>query len=438
MKPRCNHDIFLYRLLSVHSDGLRWQYPNLHQFLEEGPVEKATLRDLPGNADRPGNHHHLQFYRRWVDEIFTGAKSHHSNCGRDYSLLDLLKNDFPCGQGCKYRAKPRRRALYRAARDSSSSRPGCPSSRHDLCEASREQLSHGRRHFTRLDRLSGHPVTLCQSAKNPRQSRDHGDGKIDGAHLDSDLGANVFERLKRIHPIQSYALTVSYFGAPYFGWQKTAAGPSIQDTLQQALTKLLNEPISCEAASRTDRGVHAAGQIVQFSTTKDIPEKNLQSALNGLLPKTIRIVAAIAVSPSFHPTLDAKNKTYHYFICYGPIQDPFERTTSWHYPHPLDLEAMRQAATEWIGTHDFSRFSTEIKKNPICTLTQITIAPLPNQRLQLSITGDRFLYKMMRRLSGTLAQIGAGKIQPGQVGLTAPPRGLILHKIEYSESNRLR
>ena len=217
----------------------------------------------------------------------------------------------------------------------------------------------------------------------------------------------------------------------YYGWQQTRSGPSIQEELNKALSKILQEEIQCEAASRTDRGVHAEGQVVQFYTDKQPSCPDLQKWLNGLLPKTIRVVEAKKVPLEFHPTLDAKSKIYHYYITNAPVQDPFLAQTTWHYPYPLDLEKMRKAAKDLIGTHDFSKFTTDVRKNPICTLLKIDVVQLPDHRIRIELTGDRFLYKMARRLSGTLAQIGAGKIKPNEVGVTAPPHGLFLYKINY-------
>jgi tRNA pseudouridine38-40 synthase len=195
------------------------------------------------------------------------------------------------------------------------------------------------------------------------------------------------------------------------------------------LERILGEQVRCEAASRTDRGVHAIGQVVQFQAVKQVSE--LQRALNGHLPRDIRVLDVKAVGPDFHPTLDAKSKIYHYYVHQGSVEDPFYSKISWHYRHPLDLEKMRVEATKLIGTHDFSRFTTEVRNHSICTLFEIELIPLPENRLKISLTGDRFLYKMARRICGTLVQIGAGKIPPDTVGVTAPPHGLFLYKINY-------
>ncbi len=231
-------------------------------------------------------------------------------------------------------------------------------------------------------------------------------------------------------------MLVSYLGTNYFGWQKTKSGPSIQEEIEVACSRILQEKVFCEAASRTDRGVHAKGQIVQFYTAKKILLERLRRGLNAVLPPDIRVLETEYVE--FHPTLDALSKTYHYDLCLGVVQDPFYRHLSWHYPYPIDELAMRQTIDKLIGTRDFTAFTTERKKNPICTLSNIELIPLGKQRLRIALSGDRFLYKMARTIAGTLANIGSGKLAPlGEIadrtkaGVTAPSHGLTLYKVYY-------
>jgi tRNA pseudouridine38-40 synthase len=182
--------------------------------------------------------------------------------------------------------------------------------------------------------------------------------------------------------------------------------------------------------------VHARAQIVQFYTSKDLAPERLRRGLNGVLPQDIRVIDV--EYKKFHPTLDALYKTYHYDLCHSVVQDPFYRHLSWHYPYKIELSAMRQAAKELIGTRSFAAFTTEQKKNPICTLSQIDLIPLGDERLRIALTGERFLYKMARTLAGTLANIGSGKLaslpeiaERSKTGVTAPPHGLTLHKVYY-------
>lgn len=234
-----------------------------------------------------------------------------------------------------------------------------------------------------------------------------------------------------------YKVKLSYDGTRYFGWQKTKTGPSIQEELEKTIWQITRERVLPEAASRTDRGVHAEGQVVQFALSQEWQPSKLLLGLNAVLPKDIRIKEI--ERKDFHPTLDAKGKEYRYRICQGLAQDPTLRLYSWHFRHPLDLSLIEQAAKHLIGTHDFTSFANEEEKDPVCTLESIHFDP-PFFR----ILGNRFLYKMVRNLVGTLAYAGCGKIAvdaiPGILaakdrklaGMTAPAHGLYLHQVFYS------
>lgn len=244
-------------------------------------------------------------------------------------------------------------------------------------------------------------------------------------------------------PIYTYRCTVAYDGSLFYGWQKTKTGPSIQQSLEDALLQLTQEKSSIEAASRTDRGVHAEGQVIAFSLSKKWATEKLQKGLNAWLPSEIRLLSIEIMEKNFHPTLDAKEKEYHYRLCCGPIQNPIHRLYSWHFRHPLDQAKMEKGAKDLLGTHDFSSFCNEREKNPICHLKKIQISSPSPGRLQISLMGNRFLYKMARTLTGTLVYIGAGKLSEDCIpqlirssyrplaGITAPPLGLFLHRVFY-------
>jgi len=231
-----------------------------------------------------------------------------------------------------------------------------------------------------------------------------------------------------------YKAIVCYEGTFYFGWQKTITGPSIQEELEKALFKITGELTTPEAASRTDRGVHARGQVVQFSLQKALEPKVLQRGLNGILPKDIRVLDCSF--EDFHPTLDALGKEYHYHFSVDDVQDPTQRFFAWHCYFPLDREKMIQAAQQFTGKHDFSPFSTEKKENPYCTIESIVV-----EKECIKIKGDRFLYKMARALAGTIIYYGTGKVTKidhiltskdrKEAGITAPAHGLYLHKVFY-------
>lgn len=232
-----------------------------------------------------------------------------------------------------------------------------------------------------------------------------------------------------------YKSTIAYDGTRYFGWQKTRAGPTIQEELEKALRQITGETVPPEAASRTDRGVHAEGQVIQFALQKQRDPLQLLKGLNAVLPSDIRVLEI--VPKEFHPTLDAIGKEYRYQICQAPVQDPTQRLYSWHIRHRLDRAKVELAIHDLIGTHDFSAFANEEEKNPICTIESIAFDG------SFRIRGDRFLYKMVRNLVGTLVYIGCGKLPSDsippileskkrkQAGVTAPPHGLYLHQVFY-------
>jgi tRNA pseudouridine38-40 synthase len=242
----------------------------------------------------------------------------------------------------------------------------------------------------------------------------------------------------------SYKLLLTYDGTCYFGWQKTRMGPSVQEALENAILQITGEKATPEAASRTDRGVHAEGQSVSFSISKEIDPYRLLGGLNAALPPDIRILELMSCESSFHPTLDASSKEYHYRLCLGPVQDPTQRLYSWHLKTALDLKKMERAARDLLGQKDFSAFANEKKENPICTIEEITF-----ERLQIRLVGDRFLYKMVRNLVGTLVYIGIGKLPEDCIpallaskdrkaaGVTAPAHGLFLHRVFYNPSDKL-
>lgn len=243
-------------------------------------------------------------------------------------------------------------------------------------------------------------------------------------------------------------LTLAYDGTDFLGWQKTSEGRSVEEELLNVLQKILQEPIELQAASRTDARVHALGQVVNFHVQKEIPDfGQFQLSMNQLLPKDIAVLEVSIMPENFHPTLDCSKKIYHYFLCWDTIQLPHHRFYSWHYPHQLNIENMRKAASKLIGEHDFAAFCNS-KKNEaydhtIRTLHRITIAEITNKNLRIELEGNHFLYKMARNIVGTLVYVGQGKILVEDVmkileskdrtkaGMTAPAQGLFLHSIMY-------
>ena len=247
--------------------------------------------------------------------------------------------------------------------------------------------------------------------------------------------------------MKNIKLTLAYDGTGLLGWQKTPLGPSVEEWLEIVLSQILQEKISLQAASRTDAGVHAEGQVVNFfSKTLSISLDRLQKSMNALLPKQITVLTIEYASDSFHPTLQNQGKEYHYLICNIPFQKPKHRLFSWHVPYKLDLDLMRQGAALLIGTHDFSSFCNQLPlldKDPTCNLHSITIEPFEENRLRIKVQGNRFLFRMVRNLVGTLVYVASQKIpleevplllevkQRARAGVTAPAHGLHLIEVFY-------
>lgn len=254
------------------------------------------------------------------------------------------------------------------------------------------------------------------------------------------------------------ALTIAYEGTSYLGWQKTNTGPSIEEALQITLEKILQHEVKLQAASRTDRGVHARGQVVNFFTPEfDLKSFNketldhrlnlLKNSLNDLLPKDIVVLDSEKKDPAFHPTLDCKKKEYHYYICNTSYQLPWFRHYSWHCYKPLNLQLMHDAISLLLGYRDFAAFCN-VKKNETYDstmrhITNLSIEEICDNRIVIKIIGNNFLYKMVRNIAGTLVYLGCKKLDKAQLidalekndrtlaGMTAPAHGLFLHKVYY-------
>lgn len=240
-------------------------------------------------------------------------------------------------------------------------------------------------------------------------------------------------------------LILSYDGSAYFGWQASNVGTSIEGTLKEVLEKILQQEVELQAASRTDAGVHAEAQVVNFFLEKPRNLEQLHKSLNQMLPKDIRVAAIETATESFHPTLDAKGKEYHYRLSRSHVQLPFDRLFAWHYPFPLDLKKMETATEFFIGEHDFQAFGNAADPKPkdtIRTLHRLDIIP-NGEELRFEIEGNHFLYKMVRNLVGTLVDVGTGKLLLEEAekllatkdrtlaGVTAPAHGLLLKKVFY-------
>lgn len=239
-------------------------------------------------------------------------------------------------------------------------------------------------------------------------------------------------------------LTVAYDGTNYCGWQVQPNGITVQEVLNQCLSEFTGENIETIGASRTDAGVHALGNVAVFDTEMRMPGDKFSFALNQRLPEDIRIQKSEEVDADFHPRYVKSQKTYEYRIlnCRFPI--PTERFYS-HFTHiPLDVDKMKEAASYLIGEHDFKSFcgTGAQVKTTVRTVKEIQIEK-SGDRITIRITGEGFLYNMVRIIAGTLMDIGGGLYPPEKMkeileakdrkkaGPTAPARGLTLMKIQY-------
>ena len=253
--------------------------------------------------------------------------------------------------------------------------------------------------------------------------------------------------------MRNIKLTLAYDGSEFHGWQIQPGVPTIQGELTDAVRKITQEQISIHGASRTDAGVHALGQVASFKTQSGLAAEELQRAINALLPPQIRVVSAAELGPEFHARWQALEKTYHYRIYRGRVLPPFEYRRVLHYPYPLDEEAMIRAARCFEGEHDFSSFAAssgseegDKDRSPVRVIYSSEMIRLPEkQELMYVIRGRSFLRYMVRKIVGTLLEVGRGRLNAEEIsklfelrdrtrsGPTVPPEGLYLAELKYPE-----
>lgn len=253
-------------------------------------------------------------------------------------------------------------------------------------------------------------------------------------------------------------MTVSYDGTDFAGWQRQPAshGPSVQQTLEDALSGLLNrERVVVHGAGRTDAGVHAYGQCCHFRTSAALPVEKLPLILNRKLPAGVRVRAAAEAAPDFHARFSASGKHYRYTVERGAAASAFTGRFSWQVDTALDVAAMREAAALLVGRHDFRHFTVSgVSAHDFTrTITRLDIiepaageALLPWQALSapllFDVAGDGFLYKMVRIIVGRLLAVGNGALPPAALAgyldgserrniPPAPGRGLMLMEVFY-------
>lgn len=247
--------------------------------------------------------------------------------------------------------------------------------------------------------------------------------------------------------LRNLKLTVAYDGTRYHGFQSQASRslPTVQAELEAAWKRLVGEEVRVIGAGRTDAGVHALGQVVNFKTAvSSIPAERVPYAFNSVLPRDVAVLECEEADPEFHARFDARRKLYEYRVLNRPLPSPVDRLYTYHVSAPLDVEAMQEGAHLLVGTHDFSAFSGSSgrPRNPVRTLTRCTVWR-EGERVHFAVEGDGFLYHMVRSIVGTLLQVGLGKEPPGWVGKvlasrdrtragpTVPSQGLFLVAVYY-------
>ncbi|MCL6636067.1 MAG: tRNA pseudouridine(38-40) synthase TruA [Peptococcaceae bacterium] len=247
--------------------------------------------------------------------------------------------------------------------------------------------------------------------------------------------------------MRNIKVTIAYDGTNYHGFQEQRGTrfQTVQGVLEEKLAKLTGREIRVIGAGRTDSGVHARGQVINFDPGDwPVPPAKAAYALNSLLPDDIVALESAEVPASFHARFSAVAKSYRYTIYNGKMPSPFLRLYSYHVPWPLDVAAMQAGARYLVGRHDFSAFralGTPVKTT-VRTLFEARVSR-EGELVFVDLRADGFLYHMARMIAGTLIRVGLGKIPPGQVaeilagrdslkaGPTAPARGLCLEKVEY-------
>lgn len=244
--------------------------------------------------------------------------------------------------------------------------------------------------------------------------------------------------------MQTISMIVKYDGSAYFGWQRQQNQISVQGVLEAKLKSVLKQSIIIHGSGRTDAKVHAMGQCFSFEANLTMPIDNLKMVLNRCLPNDIVIISARIHEAPFHARYQALGKTYVYKIYTDALRDPFKDKYTFHVPYDLNLNLIEQAIPNFLGEHDFKVFmaSGSQTTNTVRTIYKLEMHQA-NDAITFTITGNGFLYKMVRSIVGTLIQVGRGKISPNEittiiltgnrqrVKYTAGANGLYLNQVYY-------
>jgi tRNA pseudouridine38-40 synthase len=250
--------------------------------------------------------------------------------------------------------------------------------------------------------------------------------------------------------MRNLKLILSYDGAEFSGWQVQPDAATVQGTIASAIGRVTGEKVLPQGSGRTDAGVHALAQVVTFVTESSVPTENFAKALNDVLPGSVRVLEVAEVPRDFHARHSARAKTYRYRIYRGAICPPFLARYVWHYPYPLDEDAMARAAELVVGEKDFTSFAAVDPEKgregePVSNVRTIFSSAWERlgEELVYTVRGSGFLHHMVRNLVGTFLLVGRGTLQAAEItrileartrsaaGATAPASGLYLVGVEY-------
>ena len=244
--------------------------------------------------------------------------------------------------------------------------------------------------------------------------------------------------------MRNIKLTIEYDGKEFNGWQKQPNKLNIQGEIERAIEAITGEKVELYASGRTDAGVHALGQVANFKVESQIPIEKMAIAINSQVKNSIRIINAEEVDDNFHSRYNCKQKTYRYIINNSPYGSSVYRNLEYHMPVKLDFEKMQEAITYFEGEYDFKAFKSSgtSSKSSVRTIYKAELKK-EGDRIIIELTGNGFLYNMVRIISGTLVDVGLGKIEPNSIpqiieskdrtkaGKTLPPQGLYLVEVKY-------